>query len=290
MSIEISNIIEYYLEELYDIQFDVNSSPLYSDAWFEIKPHNSDNELFAVTVKIVNDIRLVVEVMPEKYAAFSIQDMASAPKERKALFCEYANQLINRKARIEFYLNDGLYDPTEPDSWPENWNNYKLRVTKSPVCAEDESLNVAEVASEWAGIVTGMVLSLLNVITTGTEAHLEGGVKRVETNRYERDPVNRELCLTANGYVCKVCGFDFEKVYGDIGHHFIHVHHIVPVSKMDEAYVIDPVKDLIPVCPNCHAMLHRQDPPLLPSELIQLLEKHKGSSNENTREDVDYDI
>ena len=55
-----------------------------------------------------------------------------------------------------------------------------------------------------------------------------------------------------------ICGFDFEKTYGEIGKGFIHVHHIVPVSEIGESYRVDYEKDLIPVCPNCHAMLHRK--------------------------------
>jgi 5-methylcytosine-specific restriction protein A len=41
----------------------------------------------------------------------------------------------------------------------------------------------------------------------------------------------------------------------------IHVHHIVPVSSIGEKYKVDPINDLIPVCPNCHAVFHLSDPP-----------------------------
>lgn len=59
------------------------------------------------------------------------------------------------------------------------------------------------------------------------------------------------------------------KIYGEIGNGFIHVHHLVPLSAIKENYHLDPINDLIPVCPNCHAMLHRQNPPLTPEELKQ---------------------
>ena len=55
---------------------------------------------------------------------------------------------------------------------------------------------------------------------------------------------------------CQVCGFDFGKEYGPEYANKIHVHHIVPVSEIGEEYVIDPITDLIPVCPNCHMVLH----------------------------------
>jgi len=64
-----------------------------------------------------------------------------------------------------------------------------------------------------------------------------------------------------------VCGMDFVSRYGELGSGFIHVHHVIPVSKMGPNYIVDPINDLTPVCPNCHAMLHRKDPPLEIEEL-----------------------
>ncbi|WP_069353648.1 HNH endonuclease [Burkholderia cenocepacia] len=91
---------------------------------------------------------------------------------------------------------------------------------------------------------------------------LEGAMKRVTVNAYERNPVARKACLAFHGYRCAACGFDFEAVYGDIGRGYIHVHHLRPLSSVGASYVIDPIKDLIPLCANCHAMIHRSDPPL----------------------------
>lgn len=84
--------------------------------------------------------------------------------------------------------------------------------------------------------------------------------KLVPVKRYERNPVARWECLKANGYRCKVCGFDSAQMYGDDFKNKIEVHHIIPISERDERYEIDPKKDLIPVCPNCHTMLHSKTP------------------------------
>lgn len=79
--------------------------------------------------------------------------------------------------------------------------------------------------------------------------------KKVYMNRYERDPKERRKCIERHGnkYKCIVCGFNFEDKYGEIGRGFIHVHHINPLSDKGK----DISENLIPVCPNCHAMLHR---------------------------------
>lgn len=94
------------------------------------------------------------------------------------------------------------------------------------------------------------------------ETYVEGAVTRILVNSYERNPAARRACIDYWGTKCQVCGFDFEKVYGEIGRGFIHVHHIKQLAEIGASYVVDPVNDLRPVCPNCHAMLHRSSPPL----------------------------
>jgi len=59
----------------------------------------------------------------------------------------------------------------------------------------------------------------------------------------------------------------FDKLYGTIGEGFIHVHHIKQLSDISEEYEVDPINDLVPVCPNCHAMLHKRKPAFSVKEL-----------------------
>ncbi len=105
----------------------------------------------------------------------------------------------------------------------------------------------------------------------GPSDFLEGALKRMTQNIYERDARARRVCLNHYGFNCQVCGFNFEEKYGDIGRQFIHVHHLTPLSQIGESYRIDPVRELLPVCPNCHAMLHREDPPLTIALLKELI-------------------
>ena len=90
------------------------------------------------------------------------------------------------------------------------------------------------------------------------EIYYEGSVTTVKVNKYERNQEARRKCIEIHGCQCKICGFDFEKTYGEAGKGLIHVHHIVPISSIKEEYQIDYEKDLIPVCPNCHSMIHRK--------------------------------
>ena len=99
----------------------------------------------------------------------------------------------------------------------------------------------------------------------------EGAVSQVLVNRYERDPRNRREAITIHGKSCMVCSFNFEEKYGELGNEYIVVHHTVPVSQMGNDYVVDPTKDLVTLCANCHAMVHRQDPPISVEDLRKIL-------------------
>jgi 5-methylcytosine-specific restriction protein A len=100
--------------------------------------------------------------------------------------------------------------------------------------------------------------------------YIEGAVKKVLVNAYERDPAARQRCLAHYGYMCQVCTFDFEAEFGELGAKFIHVHHCRPLGAIRRTYRVNPVRDLIPVCPNCHAMLHAEKPPLTVAKLRTL--------------------
>ena len=95
----------------------------------------------------------------------------------------------------------------------------------------------------------------------------EGAKTSVSVNRYERSRQNRAACIAYHGLMCKVCEMSFSERYGEVGDGYTHVHHVTPVSELEPGYSIDPRHDLVPVCPNCHAMLHRKNPPYSVSEL-----------------------
>jgi predicted HNH restriction endonuclease len=92
----------------------------------------------------------------------------------------------------------------------------------------------------------------------GFESGQEGNQTERFVTVYERDPRLRAQAIAIHGTACAVCAIDFGEAYGDWGRGFIHVHHVVPVSELDGPTRINPETDLIPLCPNCHAMVHRR--------------------------------
>lgn len=109
-----------------------------------------------------------------------------------------------------------------------------------------------------------------------TKTFNEGVIKQVKVNAYERNTEARVICIKKYGAKCSVCGFDFHEKYGEIGTGFIHVHHLKPLSEIHEGYELNPINDLRPVCPNCHAMLHQKKPEPYTIEQLQSIIKQTG--------------
>jgi 5-methylcytosine-specific restriction protein A len=104
------------------------------------------------------------------------------------------------------------------------------------------------------------------------QATIEGAKRPVLVNAYERSSIARQKCIDHHGYACAACGIDLEQVYGVRGKNLIHVHHIVPLASIGESYEVDPINDLRPICPNCHAIIHRTTPPCTIEELKHFIE------------------
>lgn len=107
----------------------------------------------------------------------------------------------------------------------------------------------------WATDPDEGVLEPLAEELTEPEAFFEGAKTTVTINAYERNPKARAACIAHYGCKCVVCEFDFVERYGPLGMDFIHVHHLKPIGQIRAQYRVDPINDLRPVCPNCHAML-----------------------------------
>lgn len=115
------------------------------------------------------------------------------------------------------------------------------------------------------------IKKFINVDFDEQKVYTEGSPNQVLVTKYERNPYARKLCIDHYGLACSVCNFDFEKTYGDIGKGFIHVHHLNQIADIGTEYKINPINDLRPVCPNCHAMLHKRKIPFTIEELKQKL-------------------
>ena len=94
---------------------------------------------------------------------------------------------------------------------------------------------------------------------------------RVQTY-YERNPRLRAEALRLHGTKCFACGFEFSRVYGPHGEGFIEIHHLKPISSYTGDTNVSPEKDLVPLCSNCHRMVHRKEKMLTLNELRGMID------------------
>lgn len=143
---------------------------------------------------------------------------------------------------------------------------------QSGIAIKDEIID--ELEASWFDFITKNKLIgnsfLSNDVTEVVESYTEGKSKELLQTRYERNPQARKMCLAHYGYSCQICDFNFEYYFGEVGRGFIHVHHINPIATIGQEYKIDPKNDLIPVCPNCHAMIHSKRPAFTIEEIRKI--------------------
>lgn len=112
-----------------------------------------------------------------------------------------------------------------------------------------------------------------------SKKYTEGTPQQISITKYERNPYARKKCLEYYGYICVVCGFDFEKKYGSIAKNYIHVHHLKQISILGQLHQVDPIKDLRPVCPNCHSIIHINQIPLTLEEIMEFIYQNSNTTN-----------
>ena len=130
-----------------------------------------------------------------------------------------------------------------------------------------------EISEMYSGkdIVERCNKNIQNYVEEYEKELIEGSVEKIIVNKYERNKKARKECINYYGAKCYVCGFDFERKYGSIGKGIIEVHHKRALYQIKKEYKVNPIKDLIPVCPNCHRVIHSRKPSYDVEELKGIL-------------------
>lgn len=215
--------------------------------------------------------------VPDTFASGLIKTLCSDDPQRRKEFSSLAQSFAASGVKSLVKIDEKQFDPA---TLPEGtWSKFSLACSRLTHKAEEQ-----KEAEEVVGACLALILSLLPMDPESFEADSlsqglpEGALTRITVNRYERSPSNRAAAIAAHGTLCRACGFDFAKFYGDLGEGFIEVHHQIPVSAMGASYVVSPKSDLVPLCANCHQMVHRVNPPIpvedLRSRLLQLGSLH----------------
>lgn len=218
----------------------------------------------------------------EEYAGRLMRQLAEADEETRAVFAALIDAASETGLRITIEVNG---DPlVAPEILPYgSWDQLEIECQKRLPFHMINEKGLYDLAVDVASMCLSLVLCLLPVDADQEDEnnaaawYSEGAVAKIGANRYERDRRLRAICIAYFGPICGVCGLDFSKMYGRIGVGFIEVHHKVPLSQFGGERLVNPIEDLIPVCANCHAMLHRQNPPLDIEALQKLVAKERES-------------
>jgi len=244
--------------------------------YLDVSPEELDPSVgFSVHV-LIGWRSVETRFVPGNFSAGLISEMCSSEPSDKSRFSSLAVGIIESGTKIKMIADGSDLNPVESNGWPEQWHSLVLETRRAPVPVDSWGIEERErVLVESAVNMLCLLLSLLPLevdwIPDETLGLPEGAVARIEVNRYERSALNRAACIQHHGCGCSVCGLEFGKTYGPAGDGYIHVHHIVPVSKLGNSYKINPLEDLIPICPNCHAIMHRRNPPYSAEEIRTMI-------------------
>ena len=250
------------------------------DRWIRLTPVvEPTGHAFEVKVQMTwRRVRFSLE--PQKFAGELVQAMGESDEVGQAAFCRILEECVARGATVRFGVNGHPIQLRDQAVWETRWRRIDLSMSKQ--LARFDGIATAEelaLVRPWASRFLAAVLALAplekqqGAKNKSAEGFEEGAASLTPTIRYERDRRNRAAAIAIHGTACLACGVELGARYGMVAEGFIEVHHVVPVASMGADYRVDPVQDLVPLCPNCHAVAHRRDPPLTVDEIKALLRK-----------------
>jgi 5-methylcytosine-specific restriction protein A len=257
---------------------------------FELQPSDHPPAHTFTLQTIVSWRSIEVVFTPGRFAAELLEAMGQTGQIGRAVFVSVLDCCRDKDAQIILTLNNRAREFNDPTIWDVPWQGIRLTLRKGMLPINDGDATAdAEIIGSWVALLAAAILALLPLEANESADQIypaeavagipEGDKISLTVNRYERDRRNRAAALAIHGHICKACASDMGHRYGVIAAGLIEVHHTTPVSQLGPSYIINPQTDLVPLCPNCHAVAHRREPPYSVEEIRDLLRK-QGSEPE----------
>ena len=217
-----------------------------------------------------------VAFVPGSFASELVRHIGLADAGARSSCAAVLARCLRDGATVNLKINNHPAKPDDPSGWDAEWMRLELSVRRGQLDLGNGDEDNEKICA-WTQQVTAAIVALLpleqeEVLTENLQGGFPEGAKvQVEVNRYERDRRNRAAALAIHGYACLVCTSDLGDRYGPVAVGLIEIHHLTPVSKLGPDYSINPATDLVPLCPNCHRVAHRRDPPFSIEELKAMI-------------------
>ena len=211
----------------------------------------------------------VVRLEMDESSAPLIRHMGQNALLRFDLLSSLIEFAKGKSADLTFRINGR---PVTSEILSKNWESFRMELSRDYSTTQDEFDALKE------GLLCSFSIVLCLVVDDESwssgdvpqAGSLEGGDWQLLQTRYERSRYNRAICLNHYGFTCRGCGAKMSELYGPIGDGVIHVHHLVPLSSLGDRTYVDPIADMVPLCPNCHNIVHRVEPPMPIQSLNEL--------------------
>jgi 5-methylcytosine-specific restriction protein A len=190
-----------------------------------------------------------------------IRLMGQNSKLRSGMFSALHAFLIERSSRVELRVNGKTLKDLDTT---EIWESIRFETTRNYEVIEEAFNCLRELLLDSLSTILCLVINQEEWTESPEDVspNLEGDRQNIVLSRPERNRYNRAICLQYHGFSCFGCGYKMDEIYGPIGSGVIHVHHLVPLADLTGPVKVDPILDLVPLCPNCHNIVHRVSPPL----------------------------
>lgn len=211
----------------------------------------------------------IVRLEMDNSSAPLIRLMGQNSKLRSETFSALRKVITERNDRVEFRVNGKTLENLDSEG---DWESIRFEATRNYVHPEECFNSFGELLLDSLSTILCLVINQEEWVESSDDpsSKFEGERHSVVLSKPERNRYNRAICLQFHGFACFGCGLKMDEIYGPIGSGVIHVHHLVPLSDLDGPVRVDPISDLVPLCPNCHNIVHRVVPPLSIAKLRAL--------------------
>lgn len=219
-----------------------------------------------------------VSFEPGAYASALVASMSIASEEAKLVCQSVLQSAIADGADVTLVIDGIRYSSTDREPWDRPWSTCTASLSRGQLDINNgDNAADMQLLLTWTARLAAAMFALLPLAPDEEEVpqqlsgYPEGAMSKAVVNRYERDRRNRAAALAIHGYRCKACDCLMAEKYGLQAATLVEVHHTTPVHALGAVYLINPRTDLVPLCPNCHSVVHTRNPPLSIEEIRTLL-------------------